>query len=380
MNAVAEAVTMKRRDWKQVARDLGPQFAERAAKHDAEGNFVAENYAEMKEAGLFSAAIPVELGGGGATHADVCAVVRTLGQHCSSTALSYAMHSHPVLTNVFKHQCGDEQAAGALARIADKELVIAGTGANDWLASSGEAIAVEDGYVVNAHKRFVSGSPGADLFVTSAVHDGDDGPEVLHFAVPMASEGIEIQSNWDTIGMRGTGSNDITMQDVFVPQAAVVARRPVGVWHPMWDVIVPIALPVIVSAYVGLAEKAAEFAVNASIGKAYVAPAIGSMHNELTTACLALEDMIRMVDNLAFTPDISITDAVLTRKSIAAKSAKAVVEAASDIVGGSGFFRDHPMERIIRDVRAIHFHPLPERIQQNFSGRLAIGLTAIEER
>ena len=380
MSAAAEAVTMKQQDWVKVARDLGPQFAERAAKHDAEGTFVAENYAEMKEAGLFSAAIPTELGGGGATHADVCTIVRTLGKHCSSTALSYAMHSHPVLANVFKHRRGDEQATGALTRIADKELVIAGTGANDWLASSGEAIAVEDGYVVNAHKRFVSGSPGADLFVTSAVHDGDDGPEVLHFAVPMTSEGIEIQSNWDTIGMRGTGSNDIIMQNVFVPDAAIVARRPVGVWHPMWDVIVPIALPVIVSAYVGLAEKAAEFAVNASIGKAYVAPAIGSMHNELTTARLALEDMIRMVDNLAFTPDISITDAVLTRKSIAAKSAKAVVEAASDIVGGGGFFRDHPMERIIRDVRAIHFHPLPERIQQNFSGRLAIGLTAIEDR
>jgi acyl-CoA dehydrogenase len=310
----------------------------------------------------------------------VCAIVRTLGKHCSSTALSYAMHSHPVLANVFKYARGDEQARGALARIAAGELVIAGTGANDWLASSGEAIEVEDGYVVSAHKRFVSGSPGADLFVTSAVFDGDDGPEVLHFAVPMTSDGIEIQSNWDTIGMRGTGSNDIVMQNVFVPAAAVVARRPVGVWHPMWDVIVPIALPVIVSAYVGIAEKAAELAVNASMGKDYVAPAIGNMQNELTTARLAHEDMIRMVDNLAFAPDISITDAVLTRKSVAAKAAKAVVELASDIAGGGGFFRDHPMERIIRDIRAIHFHPLPERIQQNFSGRLAIGLTAIEER
>ena len=95
---------MKQRDWVEVARDLGPQFAKRAAKHDAEGTFVAENYAEMKKAGLFSAAIPTELGGGGATHADVCAIVRALGRHCSSTALSYAMHSHPVLAK--KHLGG----------------------------------------------------------------------------------------------------------------------------------------------------------------------------------------------------------------------------------------------------------------------------------
>ena len=103
------------------------------------------------------------------------------------------------------------------------------------------------------------------------------------------------------------------------------------------------------------------------------------MLNELTTARLAFEDMVRMTDNLAFTPDISVTDAMLIRKSVAAKAAKATVEAAADISGGGAFFRDHPMERIVRDIRAIHFHPLPERMQQNFSGRLAIGLTAIEE-
>ena len=380
MNAArAETINTNQPDWIQVAQSLGAEFAQRAARHDRDGTFVADNYAQMREARLFSSMIPSELGGGGASHADVCAIVRTLGQHCSSTALSFAMHSHPVLANVFKHQRGDAQATAALQKIASNELVIAGTGANDWLASNGEAIEVEDGYVVNAHKRFVSGGPGADLFVTSAVHDGDDGPEVLHFAVPMNSNGIEIQSNWDTIGMRGTGSNDIIMQGVFIPEAAVVARRPVGVWHPMWDVIVPIALPVIVAAYVGIAEKAAELAVNASAGKPVVAPAIGNMLNELTTAQLAFEDMVRVTDNLAFTPDISVTDAMLTRKSIAARAAKATVEAAADISGGGAFFRDHPLERIVRDIRAIHFHPLPERIQQNFSGRLAIGLTAIEE-
>ena len=329
MNSVAQKVITQRTDWKQVVRELGPQFAERAVGYDRTGTFVAENYAQMKSARLFSAAIPTELGGGGAKHADVCAIVRLLGKYCSSTALSYAMHSHPVLANVFKHQRGDEQAKLALTRIAGGELVIAGTGANDWLASNGEAIEVADGYVVNAHKRFV-------LFVTSAVHDGDDGPEVIHFAVPMTSDGIEFESNWDTLGMRGTGSNDILMRDVFVPKDAVAARRPVGEWHPMWDVIVPIALPVIVSAYIGLAEKAAELAVEGSIGKGHLASAIGSMRNELTTAQLAHADMIRIVDNLAFTPDISITDAILTRKSVATRAVKATVEAAADIIGGSG--------------------------------------------
>lgn len=376
----ATKIRTRQTDWQGLAAKLGERLAARAAEHDADGTFVADNYALLREHRLFSAGIPAELGGGDATHSDICAIVRTLGKSCGSTALSFAMHSHPVAANVFKYRRGDQQARAALRKLAASELVIAGTGANDWLASNGEAIEVEGGFRVNAHKRFVSGGPGADVFVTSAVFDGDDGPEVLHFAIPMASEGIEIQSNWNTLGMRGTGSNDILMTDVFVPEAAVAAKRPVGTWHPMWDVIVPIALPIIVSCYVGLAESAADMAVNSATGKPWQATTIGEMKTELAVAQMALAEMISTVDNHDFAPDLSITDAIVTRKAIAARSVKNVVEIASEVVGGGGFYRGHPMERIVRDVRAFHFHPLPERIQQSFSGRLALGLPPIEER
>ena len=378
MNSTAETLDMKQQSWIDVVREIGPALAAAATQHDRSGHFVADNYALLKQHQLFSASIPDSLGGGGASHADVCAIVQELGKHCGSTGLSYAMHSHPVMANVFKHHHGDDKATAALTKIATAQLVIAGTGANDWLASNGEAFETKDGFTVNAHKRFVSGGPGADLFVTSAIFDGDEGPEVLHFSIPMNSEGVAIQGNWDTLGMRGTGSNDIMMKDVYVPAVAVVARRPVGVWHPMWDVIVPIALPIIVSCYVGLAEKAADLAINSACGKTHLAATIGKMQNDLTIAQIALSDMIRLVDNLSFKPDVSITDAILTRKAISARAVKSVVEIASEIVGGPGFFRDHPMERIVRDVRAFHFHPLPERIQRNFSGRLALGLEPIE--
>ena len=378
MTATVEALETEVRNWVITAREIGEAFAARANEYDRDGKFVAANYEDMKAAGLFSAGIPTELGGGGATHAEVCSIVREIAKHCGSTALSYAMHSHPVMANVFKYMRGDEKAKATLEKIAGNQLVIAGTGANDWLASNGEAIEVEGGFRVNAHKRFVSGGPGADVFVTSAVFDGDEGPEVLHFAIPFKSDGVEIQSNWDTLGMRGTGSNDVLMKEVFVPEAAVVARRPVGVWHPMWDVIVPVALPIIVSAYVGLAEKAAEIAIGSACGRLDLAPTIGRMQNELTMAQIALEDSIRMADNLAFKPDMSVTDANLRRKSIVAKAVKNVVELAAELVGGQGFFRDNAMERIVRDIRALHFHPLPERIQTNFSGRIAMGLEPID--
>ncbi len=75
-------------DWVEVARQLAPDFAARAAEHDAKDTFVAENYAKMRDAKLFSAPLPAELGGGGATYAQHCEIIRTIARACGSTARS----------------------------------------------------------------------------------------------------------------------------------------------------------------------------------------------------------------------------------------------------------------------------------------------------
>ncbi len=365
-------------DFVARVRALGPAFAERAPRHDSEGSFVADNYQDLREAKVFSAIIPSDLGGGGASYAEVAAVIGELARYDGSTALSYAMHTHPVAANVYKHLHGDERSSAALRKIAAGELVIAGTGANDWLRSSGSAVAVEGGYRVTAHKRFVSGSPGADLFVTSAAYQTEEASEVLHFAIPFSTKGVTLLTNWNALGMRGTGSGDVVLDDVFVPEEAIVMRRPAGGWHPMWDVIIPTALPLITAAYVGLAEAAAEVAVEvARSKKAPPAELIGEMRSRLAVAQMALDDMVARNADHSFTPSLEQTDTIFVRKALATEAVKDTVELAAEIVGGSGFYRGHPIERMVRDVRASHFHPLPVRAQRNFTGRLALGLEPI---
>ncbi len=366
-------------DWIELARQLGKQFSERAAKYDEDNEFVRENYRALKEQRFFSAGIPIELGGGGASHEDLCNVIRELGRHCGSTALAFSMHSHPVAVNVFKYLRGDQKAENTLRKIAGNELIIAGTGANDWLESSGESERVDGGYRVTAQKRFVSGAPGAQVFVTSANYETDNGREVLHFAIPFATDGVSIIDTWRTIGMRGTGSHDVSLDHVFVPEEAVVARRPAGVWHPMWDVIIPTAMPLITSAYVGLAEAAVDLAKHAAVSRhAGLAPVVGEMLNKMTIARMAVAEMVRLNGNHGFNPSLENTNEIFIRKAIAADAVKETVEIAAELVGGPGFFRGHPMERIVRDVRAMHFHPLPVRRQQVFSGRVALGVDPVD--
>jgi len=367
-----------RRTWIADAETLAKRFGERAGEHDSSGQFVARNYTDLKEGRFFAAGIPKELGGGGASFSELCSIVRTIGRECGSTALSFAMHSHTVMANVYKYRRGDETAANTLRKIAANGLVIATTGANDWLGSSGTAEKVEGGYRVNAHKRFVSGAPGAQVFATSAVISGPDGDEVIHFAIPIKNEGVRIENTWNTLGMRATGSNDVIMESVFVPEFAVVARRPAGKWHPMWGVILPSALPLISAVYVGLAERASELAIEAArFRQAELAGPVGEMLNALTTARVMLEDMLRINDEHGFEPTLGNADAVLTRKALVAEAVKQTVELAAELVGGPGFFRGHPIERIVRDVRAMHYHPLPVRRQQQFSGRIALGFEPV---
>ena len=367
-----------RRDWIADAEVLAKQFGERASEHDESGEFIAENYADLKDGGFFVAGIPEELGGGGASFAELCGLVRAIGRECGSTALSFVMHTHTIMANVYKYRRGDEAAANSLRKVAANGLIISTTGANDWLGSSGTAEQVEGGYRVNAHKRFVSGAPGAQVFATSAVFSGPDGDEVIHFAIPVKSEGIRIENTWNTLGMRATGSNDVIMEQVFVPEFSIIARRPAGTWHPMWGVILPSALPLISAVYVGLAERASELAVDAAkFRQAELAGPVGEMLNALTAARIALDDMVRINDDHGFEPTLDNADAILTRKALVAEAIKTTVELAAELVGGPGFFRGHPIERIVRDVRAMHYHPLPVRRQQQFSGRIALGFDPV---
>jgi alkylation response protein AidB-like acyl-CoA dehydrogenase len=366
------------REWERIARDMAPVLAARASEIDMHGRFVEENYRDLRERELFWMGIPRELGGGGAPYPVLCDTIREIGRQCGSTALAFAMHSHPVAANVFKYLHGDAAAERTLRKIVTGRLVIAGTGANDWLESSGRAVRVEGGYSVRAEKRFVSGAPGAQVFVTSVRHDSEVGPEVLHFSIPFSGDGVMIVPTWEALGMRGTGSHDVSLRDVFVPDEAIITRRPAGVWHPLWDVVVPIALPLITSCYVGLAERAVELGMQAAArtGES-LASVVGEMTNALTVAQLALDDMIRVNAGYRFKPGLGTTSSILARKAIATNGVKQAAELAAELVGGPGFLKGSPMERIIRDVRAMHFHPLPARRQQDFSGRVAMGLDPV---
>jgi hypothetical protein len=216
-------------DWSGLMRALGPRFAERAPAHDATDTFVADNFAELRQQGVLAAAVPAELGGGGASYPQLCDMLRTLARYCGSTALTLSMHTHTVATLAWRWRRDPKPVEALLRRVAAERLLLIGSGASDWLTSSGRAERHDGGWRINAEKIFASGVPSGDLFLTQAIHDDpQDGPTVLHFAVPIKGDGVEVQETWRALGMRGTGSHHVRFKDVVVADSAIALRRPAG--------------------------------------------------------------------------------------------------------------------------------------------------------
>src|SRR5579883_2246756 len=329
-------------DLQALAESIGPRFAEGAAACDQGDIFVSGNYDIMKEYKVFSALVPTELGGGSARHSAMCGFLRRLAHYCPSTALALSMHQHLVAAAAYHHRHG-RPGRKLLERGAAGETVLISTGANDRMESSGAVERADGGFRVSAKKPFASGSPKGGVLVTSAPFvDPKEGWQVLHFAVPFAAPGVSLADDWRTLGMRSTGSHTVVLDNVFVPDDAIALRRPRGRFHPAWNVILTVAMPLIMSVYAGVAEAAAaiggEQAKKRSNDPA-VPYLLGELANELTTVQLAIADMVRLANDFDFAMKLEVANAMLVRKTIVAEHVLSTVEKALEAAGGAGFYR-----------------------------------------
>lgn len=361
--------------WLDRARELVPELQAHAEEHDRAGTFVADGLALLRRHGFMSMLVPTELGGGGATHAEACAVLAELARGCPATSLTFSMHSHLLAAQVWRHH--RDLPAPALAKVAQGQLVLISTGASDWIDSSGRADRVDGGFRVTARKMPASGCPAGDVLVTSfRWDDSPDGPQVVHASVPFSADGVRIEETWDAMGMRGTGSHTVVLDGVFVPDAAVALQRPAGQWHPVWSAVLGAALPLIMASYVGVAESAAELATGLAARRSErpdVVSLIGRMHNRLTAARDTVRAMIDASDDLRFDNTPEAASASLMRKTNAAEASIEAVRLALEL-GGAAYARPVGIERLFRDVHGSLYHPLPAGQQERFTGLFELGL------
>jgi len=366
-------------DWAGLAREVGSNLQPEVKERDRTGELSTAAFEHLRTAGLTSALVPLEFGGGGASHAEMGQVLRELGRYDPATAVTLSMHAHLVATQVWRHHHGMD-AEKVFRKVVDDSAILISTGASDWVGSNGSAQQVEGGFKVNARKAPASGCEVGDVLVTSIRwNDAPNGPQVLHCSVPFSAKGVSIDLTWDTLGLRATGSHTVVLDQVFVPDAAVSLIRPADQWPPIWNIVLGSALPLIMAAYLGIADSALELARTSVSGRSetHVFQLLGEMMNAHTTAADVVAAMFIDADNLQFPNNDEHASRTLSRKTVATDALIETVRLALEATGGAGYTRSSDIERLYRDIHGCLFHPLPRAKQTFFTGRVALGLSPV---
>ncbi len=188
-------------------RDLLPGLAERAVATEDARRVPARSIAELQAAGVFTMLQPSRYGGLEDHPVNFYEVVRAIASVCGSTGwVASVMGVHPWQLALFPEAAQDD---------------VWGEGPDVLLASSyapvGRLVEVDGGYRLSGRWSFSSGCDHAAWLLLGALVTGPGGDPVDFITTLVRRSEVEIIDVWDTIGLRGTGSNDIVVRDVFVP-------------------------------------------------------------------------------------------------------------------------------------------------------------------
>lgn len=387
-----------------AAQTLVPTLRKRSAQADRSGQVCVSNYQDLQSCGIAAAFVPEELGGFGLVSIqDWITGIATIARGDGSTAIAINMHLGVTRGMALAYRAAqakgrdvDGLVAPLLAVAAGKMLICAtaterGT---DNLHPMTEANRTDDGWRIDGNKLFVTMSPIAThIGMNLRMRDGEDS-HLGTTLMPMDTPGIHPQNDWDALGMRASGSQSITFDNVCVPAAAVRRLGPWGQWSTGVLINRTFGNLPLVAAFMGIAEHARELAL-ASVQrqkrlgepiktKSGVQHLVGEMEIELSQCRSILQQAAQNMDVFvaryaSTTPPIEAAHEIMkdyqSAKWVVNRGAINIVSHAMDLLGGAGFMNEHILGQLYRDVRAGPFmQPYAPTEAKEYVGRVTLGL------
>jgi alkylation response protein AidB-like acyl-CoA dehydrogenase len=342
----------------------------------------------MQRSGVMAAMVPQRFGGLGVRSIfDMIVGIERLGSGDGSTAIAANMHIATGLiirmdweaARTAENREAMEAAEALLRQLGAGEITFCLLGSEagtDQLHPQVTATRTEGGYLINGRKIFGTLSPAANRFYTFvALESSIGGLEIAGVLLPRGIVGMEIQDNWDALGMRASGSNDVIFRDCFVPDEQFgKLRHSYGEWSPPWFNTIILENLGLASVFFGIAEAARNYAIEqvrtrrkkpsdrTLAERATIQHWIAEIEIDLITAQSVLERCAQRVEEFyRVTPpgsDVSVealhqlNKLFQITKNVVTERAVAIVDKAMTATGGSGYLSNSPLSRWYRDVRA----------------------------
>lgn len=343
-----------------------------ASEMDAENHMRDGLIDKANEMGLLNVIVPEELDGPGLDSISVATIYEELGKGCAGVATSLAANSLatvPVLlagTDEQKKMYCDILNNGGLAAFA---LTEPGAGSDAGGVSTRAVHNKEEGtYTLNGTKMFITNGGLAEIFLVFANTRKTGGIRGLTaFIVPKDTPGFSVGKKENKMGIRPSNTTELVLQDVVIPESYRVGREGEGFRIAMNTL--DSARPFVGAVSVGIAQAALDCAVKYAKERRQFGQPIASfqmVQGMLADMAMKVETARLMVQKACWMRDqgMEFSKEAAMAKCYAADTAMQVTTDAVQVMGGYGYTKEYPVEKMMRDAKIMQIYEGTNQIQR----------------
>ncbi|MFN2388405.1 MAG: acyl-CoA dehydrogenase family protein [Actinomycetota bacterium] len=373
-----------RQSVRQLAED---KIAPRAAEIDEQDEYPWDIDEILVKNGFAGVSYPEEHGGYGGGAVEMCILVEELARVSAGVSLMCAVNklgAIPILiagTDAQKRLVCEGIANGTHRM---SYCLTEPSSGSDAAAMRSRAVKDGDGWVLNGSKRFITGAGAADLYTYFAVTDpdGPKGKNITAFLVTADMEGFSLGRKEDKMGIRGSPTREVILEDVRVPDGNVIGE--VGRGFQIALRTLDFSRPTVAAQALGIAQGAFDVAAGycaerRQFGKPVAAFQgmqfmFADMAMAIETARLAVYKAAVAIDrDAAGDGDGKVSYWAAIAKCYASDVAMRVTTDCVQALGGYGYIRDYPVERFMRDAKITQIYEGTNQIQRMVVARGIFG-------
>ncbi|HNP70707.1 MAG TPA: acyl-CoA dehydrogenase [Kouleothrix sp.] len=367
---------------RQAVREFATkEIAPRARHVDEAGEFPAETFRKMGELGLMGIPFPEAYGGAGGDSISAAIAVEEVARACGSTALAYSAHMGLGSAPIFMF--GSEEQKQRFLQPAAEGRYIAAFGltephaGSDAGATRTTARLEGNEWVLNGAKMWITNAPLAGHIIFTAVTDPDKGKNgISAIIVPGGTPGLSFGKHEPKMGLRGSVSTAIMLEDVRVPKENLLGPR--GRGFTQFLQVLDGGRIGIGAMAVGLAQAAFEAASAYAKERMAFGKPIGayeSISNMIADMATGIASARLMIYHAAWLKDQGrpFSQQAAMAKLFASETAEKTCRDAIQVFGGYGYSQEYPVERLYRDQRLLTIGEGTSEILRVVIGRHVLG-------
>lgn len=328
-------------------------------EYDLRGEFPGQLFKQLHQQGFYAMNIPKEYGGRGIDRKTWMLVVEELARVDAGFAFSFMVPGGHF--RLFSIACQDEARRRAFA-----QEILSGKMAAFCLTDAGagsDAAAVQttavydrtaDEYVINGTKGFITNGGLASYYITAAMTDVGDGKQKISLFLVERDRGVKVGKKEDKMGLRLSNTTEVIFENVRVPAANLLGEKGKGLSYCLHYMEHVRAMD---SAFaVGIAQRALDIAVDyakqrTTMGRPIIQhQSVGALLANMRMDVDAMQCVVAQCADL-IDGGLPLGPLACSSKLFASEGAVRVTNSAIQILGGYGYMRDCPAEKLLRDAR-----------------------------